>query len=119
MAGSGPAPKGTAAAIAVPAPAAASEVGLRLRSLVGLTIGFVAPRANLAVSGVLLTLLVTHRSANALAITLALTGHRLVGWLLYPVLGRASDRTRLAAGRRTGGRLPPAPPRGTDRRRPW
>ena len=81
-------------------PGAKAVDALRLRSLFGLTIGFVAPRANLAVSGVLLTLLVTHRAAGALAITLALSANRLVGWLVYPVLGRASDRTRLAAGRR-------------------
>ncbi len=99
MAGFGPTAESSAAAAAC-SPAGTSQAGLRLRSLVGLTVGFVAPRANLAVSGVLLTLLVTHRSANALAITLALTGHRLVGWVLYPVLGRASDRTRLAVGRR-------------------
>lgn len=73
---------------------------LRLRSLVGFTVGFVAPRANLAVSGVLLTLLVTHRSSGAVAITVALTGNRLIGWLAYPALGRASDRTRTVAGRR-------------------
>jgi MFS family permease len=34
------------------------------------------------------------------AITFALTANRLVGWIAYPVLGRASDRTRTAAGRR-------------------
>ncbi len=62
--------------------------------------GFVAPRANLAVSGVLLTLLVTHRSSGAVAITLALTANRIVGWLAYPLLGRLSDRTRFASGRR-------------------
>lgn len=72
----------------------------RLRSLVGLTVAFVAPRANMAVSGVLLTLLVTHRTSGAVAITVALTANRLIGWLAYPVLGRASDRTRFTTGRR-------------------
>ena len=73
---------------------------LRLRSFIGLTLGLVGPRANLAVSGVLLTLLVTARVSSALAITFALTANRLIGWLAYPLLGRASDRTHSVAGRR-------------------
>ena len=73
---------------------------MRLRSFIGLTLGLVGPRANLAVSGVLLTLLVSARVSSALAITFALTANRLIGWLAYPLLGRASDRTRSAAGRR-------------------
>ena len=72
----------------------------RLRSMAGLSLGLVGPRANLAVSGVLLTLLVSSRVSSALAITFALSANRLVGWLAYPLLGRASDRTRGAAGRR-------------------
>ena len=72
----------------------------RLRSFVGLSLGLVGPRANLAVSGVLLTLLVESRVASAVAITFALTANRFVGWIAYPVLGRASDRTKSAAGRR-------------------
>ncbi|MGO9344361.1 MAG: MFS transporter [Acidimicrobiales bacterium] len=74
---------------------------LRLRSFVGLVLGLVGPRANLAVSGILLTLLVSHRTgANALAVAFALSSNQLIGWLAYPVLGRASDRTRSAVGRR-------------------
>ncbi len=73
---------------------------MRLRSFIGLTLGLVGPRANLAVSGVLLTLLVSARVSSALAITFALTANRLIGWLAYPLLGRASDRTRSVAGRR-------------------
>ncbi|HUI03963.1 MAG TPA: MFS transporter [Acidimicrobiales bacterium] len=73
---------------------------MRLRSFIGLTLGLVGPRANLAVSGVLLTLLVSSRVSSALAITLALTANRFIGWLAYPLLGRASDRTRTPAGRR-------------------
>ncbi len=76
--------------------------GMRLRSFIGLTLGLVGPRANLAVSGVLLTLLVSARVSSALAITFALTANRLIGWLAYPLLGRASDRTKSA--RRAGGR---------------
>jgi len=74
--------------------------GLRLRSFIGLSVGLIGPRANLAVSGVLLTLLVSSRVSSALAITFALTANRLIGWAAYPLLGRASDRTRSAAGRR-------------------
>src|ERR1700722_3086027 len=73
---------------------------LRLRSFIGLAIGLVGPRANLAVSGVLLTLLVSSRVSSAVAITFALTSNRLVGWIAYPLLGRASDLTRSRAGRR-------------------
>jgi Na+/melibiose symporter-like transporter len=73
---------------------------LRLRSFLGLSLGLVGPRANLAVSGVLLTLLVSSRVSSAVAITFALTANRLIGWIAYPVIGRASDRTRSAAGRR-------------------
>src|SRR5580704_16948465 len=74
--------------------------GMRVRSFLGLSLGLVGPRANLAVSGVLLTLLVSARVSSALAITFALTANRLIGWLAYPLLGRASDRTKSAAGRR-------------------
>jgi Na+/melibiose symporter-like transporter len=73
---------------------------LRVRSFLGLSLGLVGPRANLAVSGVLLTLLVSARVSSAVAITFALTANRLVGWIAYPVLGRASDRTKSVAGRR-------------------
>ncbi|HLX88802.1 MAG TPA: MFS transporter [Acidimicrobiales bacterium] len=72
----------------------------RLRSTIGMALGLVGPRANLAVSGVLLTLLVSARTSTALGITFALTANRLVGWLAYPLLGRASDRTAGRAGRR-------------------
>ena len=75
--------------------------GLRLRSFIGLVLGLIGPRANLAVSGILLTLLVSHRTgANALAVSFALSSNQLIGWLAYPVFGRASDRTRSAVGRR-------------------
>ena len=74
---------------------------LRLRSFVGLVLGLVGPRANLAVSGILLTLLVSHRTnANAVAVAFALSSNQLIGWLAYPVFGRASDRTHSVVGRR-------------------
>ncbi len=86
-------------------PAAAPPAGgidaSRLRSFIGLSIGLVGPRANLAVSGVLITLFVQQRASSALAVTFALTADRLVSWLTYPVAGRLSDRTRSRVGRRT------------------
>ncbi len=73
----------------------------RVRSFIGLSIGLVGPRANLAVSGVLITLFVQQRASGALAVTFALTADRLVSWLTYPLAGRWSDRTRTRVGRRT------------------
>lgn len=75
--------------------------GSRVRSFIGLSIGLVGPRANLAVSGVLVTLYVQQRASGALAVTFALTANRLLSWLTYPVAGRLSDRTRTRVGRRT------------------
>ncbi len=73
----------------------------RVRSFIGLSIGLVGPRANLAVSGVLITLYVQQRASGALAVTFALTANRLLSWLTYPLAGRLSDRTRSRVGRRT------------------
>jgi Na+/melibiose symporter-like transporter len=73
----------------------------RVRSFVGLSIGLVGPQANLAVSGVLITLYVQQRASGALAVTFALTADRLVSWLTFPVVGRISDRSRSRVGRRT------------------
>jgi Na+/melibiose symporter-like transporter len=73
----------------------------RVRSFIGLSIGLVGPRANLAVAGVLITLFVQQRASGALAVTFALTAHRLLSWVTYPLVGRLSDRTRSRVGRRT------------------
>lgn len=73
----------------------------RIRSFLGISIGLVGPRANLAVSGVLITLYVQQRAHSALAVTFALTAGGLVTWLTYPIMGRLSDRTRTRVGRRT------------------
>ena len=73
----------------------------RVRSFIGLSIGLVGPRANLAVSGVLITLFVQQRASGALAVTFALTANRLLSWVTYPLVGRLSDRTRSRVGRRT------------------
>lgn len=86
---------------AAAAPAAGERLdGRRLRSTVGLVLGILGPRANLAVSGVLLTLLVSSRVNSAVAITFALSANRFIGWLAYPLLGRASDHSHGRAGRR-------------------
>ena len=73
----------------------------RVRSFIGLSVGLVGPRANLAVSGVLITLFVQQRASGALAVTFALTANRLLSWITYPVAGRLSDRTKSRVGRRT------------------
>jgi Na+/melibiose symporter-like transporter len=72
-----------------------------VRSFIGLSVGLVGPRANLAVSGVLITLFVQQRASGALAVTFALTANRLLSWITYPVAGRISDRTKSRVGRRT------------------
>ena len=87
---------------ASPEPAGAGGVDAsRVRSFIGLSVGLVGPRANLAVSGVLITLFVQQRASGALAVTFALTANRLLSWITYPVAGRLSDRTQSRVGRRT------------------
>ncbi len=93
----GPSPDGTAARRSGSGRIDSS----RVRSFIGLSIGLVGPRANLAVSGVLITLYVQQRASSALAVTFALTADRLVSWLTFPIAGRLSDRTRSHIGRRT------------------
>ena len=95
----GPGPSGDAAP--EPRPALGRVDASRVRSFIGLSIGLVGPRANLAVSGVLITLFVQQRASGALAVTFALTADRLVSWLTFPVAGRISDRTQSRVGRRT------------------
>ena len=97
-------PEGSAG-LPEPATGAGSVTGgidpSRVRSFIGLSIGLVGPRANLAVSGVLITLFVQQRASGALAVTFALTANRLLSWITYPVAGRLSDRTKSRVGRRT------------------
>ncbi len=89
-------------ATASPEPAGPGGVDAsRVRSFIGLSVGLVGPRANLAVSGVLITLFVQQRASGALAVTFALTANRLLSWITYPVAGRLSDRTQTRVGRRT------------------
>jgi len=96
---SGP-PKGSSG-LPEPATGAGGVDPSRVRSFIGLSIGLVGPRANLAVSGVLITLFVQQRASGALAVTFALTANRLLSWITYPVAGRLSDRTKSRVGRRT------------------
>jgi Na+/melibiose symporter-like transporter len=90
-----------ASADSLPAATSGGIDASRVRSFVGLSIGLVGPQANLAVSGVLITLYVQQRASGALAVTFALTADRLVSWLTFPVVGRISDRSRSRVGRRT------------------
>jgi len=73
----------------------------RVRSFIGLSIGLVGPRANLAVSGVLITLFVQQRASGALAVTFALTANRLLSWITYPVAAATGPRPGWDAGPRT------------------
>jgi len=82
-------------------PSAGRVDASRVRSFLGLSIGLVGPRANLAISGVVITLFVQHRASGALAVTFALTADRLVSWITFPVAGRLSDRSQSRVGRRT------------------
>lgn len=72
----------------------------RVRTLVGLCLLRLGPRASSAVMGTFLTLLASTRTASAVAITFATTADRAVAWLAYPLLGRASDQSRTVFGRR-------------------
>jgi len=72
----------------------------RVASFVGLVVSRLGPRSLQLVGGTFLTLLVASRTASALAITFALTAHRLFLWFVYPVVGNLSDRTSTRVGRR-------------------
>ena len=72
----------------------------RVASFVGLVVSRLGPRSLQLVGGTFLTLLVASRTTSALAITFALTAHRLFLWLVYPLVGNLSDRTSTRVGRR-------------------
>lgn len=104
--GADPLPRGAVAVErAVENPVGGVSIGtvdrVRLKSLVGLSLGFVGPRAYLSVSGVLLTLLVASRASSAMSITLALYLGSVVAFVVLPLAGRASDRTGSRLGRRS------------------
>jgi hypothetical protein len=72
----------------------------RRRSFVGLTLSRVLAEPFGLVMGSYLTLLVATRADSAVAITFAVTAHKYVSWLVFPVAGRLSDRTLARLGRR-------------------
>ncbi len=72
----------------------------RLRSLIGLTLARLGPRARGAVSGTFLTLLVGEHTKSLFAVTFALVVHRAITWLANPIAGRISDKSETPIGRR-------------------
>jgi predicted unusual protein kinase regulating ubiquinone biosynthesis (AarF/ABC1/UbiB family)/MFS family permease len=72
----------------------------RVRNFVGLALARVGPRAFEVAHGTFLTLLVGARTGSAFMAAFALTAHRLLVWLVYPLAGRVSDSTRSRLGRR-------------------
>jgi MFS family permease len=86
-----------------PAPLERAEPSLdpvRVRSFIGLVIGRLGPRAFGAVAGIFLALLVAEQTDSLLMVTVALTAHRIVTWLAFPIAGRMSDQTHTGLGRR-------------------
>ena len=72
----------------------------RRASFAGLTLARVLTQPFGLVMGTYLTLVVATRASTALAITFALTAHKYLSLLVFPVAGRLSDRTRSPRGRR-------------------
>lgn len=72
----------------------------RVRSFVGLVTSRLGPRAYGAVSATFLALLVAEHTTSLVAVTFALTAHRLVTWIAYPIAGRISDNSTARLGRR-------------------
>lgn len=72
----------------------------RRSSFGGLIVARMGSRPYSSVMGSYLGLLVAARAGSALAIFLALSGHRVIAALTYPVAGRLSDRTTASLGRR-------------------
>lgn len=72
----------------------------RRASFVGLTLSRVCSQPFGLVMGTYLTLLVATRASSALAITFALTAHKYLSFLVFPIAGRLSDRTLARLGRR-------------------
>jgi MFS family permease len=72
----------------------------RLRSLIGVVCSQLGSRAYSNVTGLLLTLLISSKDPNPIAITFGLSSGRLLSWLLLPLVGRFSDKSETAIGRR-------------------
>ena len=86
------------ASVEVPSPAAPRDH--RRASFAGLTLSRVCTQPFGVVMGTYLTLVVATRASSALAITFALTAHKYLSFVVYPVAGRLSDRTLARLGRR-------------------
>ena len=76
------------------------RVDSRRRSFAGLTLARMGARPYSVVQGSYVALLLATRVNGAFAITFALTAHRYVTAVVYPIVGRASDRTAARLGRR-------------------
>jgi MFS family permease len=72
----------------------------RVRSFVGLVLARLGPRAHGAVAGIFLALLVGEHTGSLFLVTFALTAHRMVTWIVFPLAGRWSDRSQTSLGRR-------------------
>ena len=72
----------------------------RRASFAGLTLARVLTQPFGLVMGTYLTLVVATRASSAIAITFALTAHKYLSALVFPIAGRLSDRTRTRRGRR-------------------
>jgi Na+/melibiose symporter-like transporter len=72
----------------------------RRSSFLGLTLSRIFTQPFGLVMGTYLTLLVATRASSALAITFALTAHKYLSFLVFPIAGRLSDRTLAKLGRR-------------------
>ena len=72
----------------------------RRASFAGLTLSRICSQPFGLVMGTYLTLLVATRASSALAITFALTAHKYLSFLVFPIAGRLSDRTLARLGRR-------------------
>ena len=88
---------GVCEATTSPAPAGHDH---RRASFGGLIVARMASRPYSSVMGTYLTLLVASRASSALTIFLALSAHRVIAAITYPVAGRLSDRTTANLGRR-------------------
>ena len=86
--------------IAPPEPSQQRLDPRRLRSLVGLTLARLGPRARGAVSGTFLALIVGEQTESLFAVTFALMAHRIVTWVANPIAGRLSDKSETPIGRR-------------------
>ncbi len=81
-------------------PTAGPKGDHRRASFAGLIVARMGSRPYSSVMGNYLSLLVASRASSALAIFFALSAHRVIAAITYPVAGRLSDRTTANLGRR-------------------